>query len=64
MRGDARALRYVAKAQCDGGHEHHPIEGGFRHPDGFWMPLAEWAGGYSKQLCKALLKGCVEALRC
>ena len=57
MRGDPVALEYIQKAQCDGTHEHHPIEGGFRHPDGHWMSVSSWAGGYAKPLCKALLKG-------
>lgn len=63
MREDALALRFVQRAQCDGGHGHHPIEGGFRHPDGHWMAVSEWAGGYPKALCRALLRGCGAALR-
>ena len=63
MRGDALALRHLVRAQCDGGHEHQPIEGGFRHPGGYWMAVSEWAGGYSRRLCQALVRGCAEALQ-
>ena len=48
--------------KCDGSHEHHPIEGGYRTESGRWAALSEYAGGYPKGLCKLLIRGAEDHL--
>ena len=55
--GEDGALTELKNKMCPGDHEHHIIEGGYKTKTGQWASLAEFAGGYPKELCTALLKG-------
>ncbi|CAK9106516.1 Retrovirus-related Pol polyprotein from transposon RE1 (Retro element 1) (AtRE1) [Includes: Protease RE1 [Durusdinium trenchii] len=55
--GEDGALTELKNKMCPGDHEHHIIEGGYKTETGQWASLAEFAGGYPRELCTALLKG-------
>ena len=44
------------RSRCPGTHQHHPIEGTVKTPEGT-VSLSSWAGGYPLPLCKAIMKG-------
>ena len=47
---------------CDGSHEHSPIEGNMKI-DGKTCRVSEWAGGYTKELARAMIKGAEKYLK-
>ena len=55
--GEDGALTELKNKMCPGEHEHYIIEGGYKTETGQWASLAEFGGGYCKELCTALLKG-------
>ena len=57
LAGESKALEELKGKLCPGDHEHHVIEGGYQTEQGIWASLSEYAGGYPKELCTAMLKG-------
>ena len=55
--GPRAVVEQLKDLKCDGSHEHHPIEGGYRMESGKWAALSEYAGGYPKELCERLVRG-------
>ena len=55
--GPRAVVEQLKDLKCDGSHEHHPIEGGYRTESGKWAALSEYAGGYPKELCERLVRG-------
>ena len=47
---------------CSGNHEHAPIEGAVK-VGGRTVALSEWSGGYTLQLCQAILAGVERCLQ-
>jgi hypothetical protein len=47
---------------CDGSHEHSPIEGNMKIA-GKTCRVSEWAGGYTKELARAMIRGAEKYLK-